>query len=84
MICDKLNDVFCQVIKNPLTRAYVLAVARHGVTLLGGILVAHGYLHNDDVSDFLGFCTTVVGIYLAQLDVKGVDVKIKDAKAEQP
>lgn len=84
MICEKLNDLFCKVIKNPLTRAYILAVGRHLITIAGGALVAHGYLHGDDVSDFLGFATTVVGIYLSSMDVKNVDQKIKTAEQLPP
>lgn len=76
---EKLEAFFEKLIKNPLTRAYLLAVGRHAVTVVGTALASYGWVTNSQVSDFLGFLTVVVGIYLSQMDVKSVDQKIKQA-----
>lgn len=73
-----------KTIKSDYFKAWVLAQVRHIVTAVGTALVAKGLADNAIVEQVLGTATMIASFYLANLDVKGVDGKIKIALATAP
>lgn len=69
------------LIKSDFVRAQVLAVVRHVVTAAGAAAIAKGYADSSMVEGVMGFATSAVGFYLANLDVHKVDTKIQVALA---
>ena len=76
-----MNSIFNYLIKSDYVKAQILAFARHAVTTLGAGLVVHGYASSGMVESASGLVCMALSFYLSQRDVKGVDVKIKDALA---
>lgn len=74
-----MDSLLSWFIKSDFVKAQILAQTRHIVTALGAAAVAHGYADHSMVEAMMGFCTSAVGFYLANLDVKSVDGKIKVA-----
>lgn len=74
-----MNSMFDWLIKSDFVKAQILAFARHAVTAVGAGLVAHGYANGAMVESASGFIAVAISFYLSQLDVKGVDTKIKVA-----
>lgn len=79
-----MNSVLNWFIKSDFVKAQILAVVRHIVTAAGAALVAKGYADDSVVQGALGLATTVVGFWLANLDVKTVDNKIAVALSSTP
>lgn len=73
------NYLINKTLKSEYFKAWVLAQVRHMITAGGTYLVVHGLASNDMVQDLLGFAITSASFYLAALDVKLVDGKIKVA-----
>lgn len=73
------NYLLTKTLKSDYFKAWVLAQARHAVTAGGTYLVIHGYANNEMINEFLGFVVTAASFYLASVDVKVVDGKIKVA-----
>jgi hypothetical protein len=73
------NYLLTKTLKSDYFKAWVLAQARHAVTAGGTYLVIHGLANNEMVNEALGFVLTAASFYLASLDVKLVDGKIKVA-----
>lgn len=48
--------------QNELLRTSVAGLVRHGMTKLGGVLVAAGYLGDDGVTLMVGLGSSVVGV----------------------
>lgn len=74
-------NIFSYLIKSDYVRAQILGFVRHTVTAIGVGLVANGYADDSLVQGAAGLATGIVGFYLASLDVKKVDQKIKVALA---
>lgn len=82
---DKLfTYVLEKTIKSGYFKAWILAQARHLVTAAGAAAVAKGYADASMVEGAMGFVMTACGFYLAALDVKVVDGKIKIALHTEP
>lgn len=73
------NYLINKTLKSDYFKAWVLAQARHLGTVLGTYLVLHGYGNNEMAQEILGFVLAAANFYLAALDVKLVDGKIKVA-----
>lgn len=84
MFDNLLPYIINKTIKSAYFKAWVLAQARHIVTALGAAAVAKGYADSSMVEGAMGFVMTAVGFYLAALDVKIVDGKIKIALHSEP
>lgn len=78
------NYLLTKTLKSDYFKAWVLAQARHAVTAGGTYLVIHGYANNEMMNEALGFVLTAASFYLASLDVKLVDGKIKVALETVP
>jgi len=73
------NYLLTKTLKSDYFKAWILAQARHAVTAGGTYLVIHGYANNEMVNELLGFVLAAASFYLAAVDVKLVDGKIKVA-----
>jgi hypothetical protein len=73
------NFLLSKTLKSDYFKAWILAQARHAGTALGTWLVFHGLANNEMAQDITGFLITASMFYLANLDVKVVDGKIKVA-----
>lgn len=73
-----------KTIKSPYFKSWVLAQVRHIITAAGATAIAKGYADQSMIEGILGFATTAAGFYLANLDVKSVDGKIKIALGTEP
>ena len=71
--------LFNQIIKSDYVKAFILANARHVATAAGTYLVIHGLANQSIADQLLGLTISIVSFYLANLDVKLVDGKIKVA-----
>lgn len=73
------NFVINNTLKSEMFKAFVLANVRHVITGGGVWLVQNGYATNSMVEQAMGLALTIASFYLANLDVKLVDGKIKVA-----
>lgn len=80
----KIPDWIISLLKNPLVRAYGLAILRHCLTAAGVLVVSKGYLDNSHVQEYIGSVMTVASVLLSQYDVKQVDNKVNAAIALAP
>lgn len=79
-----LDTILNKLIKSEFVKARVLAAVRHGATALGVWLVSKGLADNSMSADIVGFAVAAASFYLADLDVKVVDGKIKVAFLTEP
>jgi hypothetical protein len=79
-----MDKLLSGLIRNPLVRAYLLSWLRHGLTWLGGLVLAHGWATSNELTKVIGGAMTMAGIILSQYDVAQVDAKIEAAVALAP
>lgn len=79
-----LDGLLNKFIKSDYVKAQVLAQARHIATGFGVWLVTKGLADHAMSEDLVGFVMAATSFYLANLDVKVVDGKIKVALETPP
>ncbi len=77
-----LDNLVKYLIKSDFVRAKILAAVRGLVKVGGTYLITKGLADSGMVEAASGLATLAVGFYLSNEDVKNVDAKIIDAKAE--
>ena len=61
---NKVTDA----ISDSVVKKLIMSVARHGLTALGGVLVAHGWVTGDEATDVLGAGLTLVAVLWSALE----------------
>lgn len=79
-----INWLIVKTWKSDYFKSWVLAQARHVATALGTALVLHGFANKEMSEDIVGFIVAAASFYLAALDVKVVDGKIRVALNTMP
>src|ERR1700744_3956238 len=79
-----INFFVTKIWKSEYFHSWVLAQARHVATAAGTALVMHGLANKEMSEDIVGFVVASASFYLANLDVKVVDGKIKVALMTEP
>lgn len=78
------ENLFIRLIKSEYVRSWILAQVRHVMTALGTALVMHGLADKGLSEQLTGFVLAAVSFYLANLDVRVVDGKIRLALETPP
>ena len=79
-----INFFVTKTWKSEYFKSWVLAQARHAATAAGTALVMHGLADKGMAECIVGLVTAAASFYLANLDVKVVDGKIKVALMTEP
>jgi hypothetical protein len=79
-----INWIIVKTWKSDYFKAWVLAQARHAGTVAGTTLILHGLADKGMAEQISGFVVTAAMFYLANLDVRLVDGKIKIALLSTP
>lgn len=84
MFDNLLPYVLEKTLKSEYFKAQVLAQARHWLTGIGTIAIAKGYADSGMMESVIGLVMISISFWLAHLDVKRVDGKIRVALETPP